>query len=153
MRAGFSYAEFLIVITLIVLASAGGTLAVIGFYNTQAPRAALKIIAAHMGDARNRSIVQENGAYWGVKAEDMSPRDRYALFSAADAALAGYAEAAAGYIGRGVNLALPANPTVVMFDKLNGSRVLPVCAGGAPITITAGSSALTVHCNGRIDVQ
>ena len=149
--SGFSYIEFLIVITLIVITSVGGILTVVGFYRAQAPRAALKTASAALGDARNRAIVQEGGAYWGVRFESLPGRDRYTLFSASTTALGGFVTSTVTMLPRGVDI-IPAE-TTILFDKMTGSRTLPACVGNASTTIAATSSALHIQCNGRIDAE
>lgn len=150
-RRGFSYAELMIVIVLIVVTSLGTTLALIRFYRVQEPRIAVRAIAAVLRDAAQRSAAQQNGAYWGVRFDNLAGRDRYVLFSATTPALLGYATSSVTYIGSATQFSEPADSSVIIFDKLYGNALIAGCPITTSSTITVSGVSLHVYCNGKIE--
>ncbi len=150
--SGFSYVEILIVMTLIVITSLGGTVSLIGFYRSQQPLAAMRSMGAAVRDAAQRSIAQEDGRYWGVQFDNLIGRDRYVVFSALTTALGGYATSSVTYFARNVQFTEPTISSVVLFDKMTGAWVSSVCPLlTASTTITANGNSLRIYCNGKIE--
>lgn len=151
-NSGFSYIEILIVVTLVVISSLGGTVSLLGFYRAQLPISAMKQVAAAARDAQQRSIAQEGGSYWGIRVENLSGRDRYSVFSASGADLSGYATSSVAYLGSGVQFSSPATSSAIVFDKMTGAWVSPLCpSSSASTTITAASTSMRIYCNGKIE--
>ena len=150
-RAGFSYAELMIVMVLIVITSLGTMLSLIKFYRTQEPRIAMRAMAAVVRDAAQRSISQDNGKYWGVRFDNLAGRDRYVLFSATTPALAGYATSSVTYMGAATVFSAPIISSTILFDKLSGNALIVGCPLVVSSTITVASSSIHVYCNGKIE--
>jgi type II secretory pathway pseudopilin PulG len=150
-RAGFSYAELMIVMVLIVITSLGTTLSLIQFYRTQEPKIALRAIGAVLRDAAQRSASQEGGKYWGVRFDNLEGRDRYVLFSATNPALAGYATSSETYMGATTVFSEPAVSSTIIFNKLSGNALIAGCPTITSSTITVASSSIRVYCNGKIE--
>lgn len=149
--SGFSYAELMVVLVLVVTASLGTTLSLIRFYRAQEPKIALRAIGAVLRDAAQRSASQEKGRYWGVRFDNLSGRDRYVLFSASSTALAGYATSSVTYLGAATVFSEPAVSSTILFDKLSGNARITGCPTVTSSTITVGSSTIRVYCNGKIE--
>ncbi len=151
-KAGFTYVELMIVMILVVLASLDGTISMIRFYRAQQPIQAMKSLAAVLRDAEQRSIAQESGKFWGVRVENLTGRERYTLFSASDASLAGFATSSVTYLSSAVSFTEPASSTTILFSKITGGWLGASCPSAtASTTITAASSSLRVYCNGKIE--
>lgn len=150
-RSGFSYAELMIVIVLIVITSLGTTLSLIRFYRAQEPKIAMRAMAAVVRDAAQRSAAQEAGRYWGVRFDNLAGRDRYVLFSASSTALLGYATSSVTYMGAATVFSAPATSSVIVFDKLSGNALIAGCPLVTSSTVTVASSSLRVYCNGKIE--
>ncbi len=151
-EAGFSYIEVLIVIVLIVFASLSGTVSAIKFYRAEQPVQAIRSLAAFLRDAEQRAIAQKDGRYWGVRVENLAGRDRYALFSASDTALAGFATSSTAYFPSSVSLVEPAASTTILFAKMTGHWTGTACPSAtASTTITANGNSVRVYCNGKIE--
>ena len=148
---GFSYAELMIVIVLIVITSLGTTLSLIRFYRTQEPRIAVRAMSAVLRDAAQRSASQEGGNYWGVRFDNLAGRDRYVLFSATTPALAGYATTSVTYMGVATVLSEPTISSTILFDKLSGNALIMGCPSVVSSTITVASTSLRIYCNGKIE--
>lgn len=150
--SGFSYVEFLIIIVLIVITSLGSVMSLIEFYRAQEPRLAAKSIASVLRDAQERAVVQEAGAYWGVKFDAFPGRDRYALFSAVGAGLEGYATSSARYLSSIANMTEPAVSRTVLFEKRTGALISAACPSpAASTTITVGGKSVRIYCDGRVE--
>lgn len=151
-RAGFSYAEIMVVLVLVVITSVGSTLSLIRFYRAQEPKIATRAIGAVLRDAAARSAAQEAGRYWGVRFDNLpTGRDRYVLFSASSTGLAGYATTSVTYMGAATVFSEPASSSTVIFDKLTGNALIAGCPAVSSSTITAGSSTIRVYCNGKVE--
>ncbi len=150
-RAGFSYAELMIVIVLIVITSLGGGLSLIRFYRMQEPKIAMRALAAVLRDAAQRSASQEKGRYWGVRFDNLAGRDRYVLFSASSTALLGYATSSVTYLGAATVFSEPASSSTIVFDKLSGNAIIAGCPNTVSSTITVASTSVRVYCNGKIE--
>jgi type II secretory pathway pseudopilin PulG len=151
-RCGFSYIEVLIVIALMAAASVGGSLYLSKFHGGRQLDAAVRAAGAAFGDAQQRSIVQQNGKYWGVLFENVPDQDRYSLFSATDASLAGYAAANTAYLPSVAQLSAPTSSLAVLFDKLSGAMISPACPSTvASTTVVMGGRAIRIYCNGKIE--
>lgn len=150
-KSGFSYAELMIVIVLIVITSLGTTLSLIRFYRTQEPKIAVRAMMAVLRDAAQRSASQEKGKYWGVRFDNLTGRDRYVLFSATDKALLGYATSSVTYMGAATVFSEPAISSTIIFDKLSGNALITGCPTVTSSTITVASSSIHVYCNGKIE--
>jgi len=150
-RRGFSYAELMVVLVLIVLGSLGTTLSLIRFYRAQEPKIAVRAIGATLRDASARSTAQESGRYWGVRFDNLIGRDRYVLFSASSTALLGYATSSVTYMGAATVFSEPVSSSTICFDKLSGNALIAGCPTVASSTITVGSSSIRVYCNGKIE--
>lgn len=148
---GFSYAELMIVIVLIVITSLGTTLSLIRFYRVQEPRIAVRAMAAILRDASQRSAAQVNGAYWGVRFDNLADRDRYVLFYAATPALAGYATSSVTYMGQATQFSEPADSFTVVFDKITGNALIAGCPSVASSTVTVSGVSVHMYCNGKIE--
>ena len=149
--SGFSYAELMIVMVLIVITSLGSGLSLIRFYRTQEPKIAMRAMAAVLRDAAQRSASQEGGKYWGVRFDNLTGRDRYVLFSATTPALAGYATSSETYMGVATVFSEPAISSTIIFDKLSGNALIAGCPTVTSSTITVASSSVRVYCNGKIE--
>lgn len=149
--SGFSYAELMIVMVLIVITSLGTTLSLIRFYRAQEPKIAMRAMAAVLRDAAQRSASQEGGKYWGVRFDNLVGRDRYVLFSATTAGLAGYATSSQTYMGAATVFSEPAASSTIIFDKLSGNALIAGCPGVVSSTITVASTSIRVYCNGKIE--
>jgi len=150
-RSGFSYAELMVVMVLIIITSLGATLSLIRFYRTQEPKIALKAIGAMLRDAAQRSTAQEGGKYWGVRFDNLVGRDRYVLFSATNIVLSGYATSSVTYMGAATVFSAPATSSTIIFDKLSGNALIAGCPLVTSSTITVASSSIRVYCNGKIE--
>ncbi len=150
-QRGFSYAELMIVIVLVVLTSLGATLSLIRFYRVQEPRIAVRAIAAVLRDAAARSAAQEGGRYWGVRFDNLTDRDRYVLFYATDANLTGYATSSVTYMGNATTFSEPVSSSTILFDKLSGNARIAGCPTVASSTITVNGVSVRVYCNGKIE--
>jgi type II secretory pathway pseudopilin PulG len=150
-KAGFSYAELMVVIVLVVVTSLGTTLSLIRFYRVQEPRIAVRAIAAVLRDAAGRSAAQQNGAYWGVRFDNLAGRDRYVLFSATTPALLGYATSSVTYMGSATQFSEPADSSTVVFDKITGNALIAGCPATASSTITVSGVSVHIYCNGKIE--
>ena len=150
-RSGFSYAELMVVLVLVVITSLGTTLSLIRFYRTQEPKIAVRAMTSVLRDAAQRSASQEGGRYWGVRFDNLSGRDRYVLFSASSTALLSYATSSVTYMGAATVFLEPASSSTIIFDKLNGNALIAGCPSVASSTITVGSSTVRVYCNGKIE--
>lgn len=150
--SGFSYAELMIVMVLIVITSLGSGLSLIRFYRAQEPKIAARAIAAVLRDAAQRSASQEGGKYWGVRFDNLTTgRDRYVLFSVTNKALLGYATTSVTYMGAATVFAEPATSSTVIFDKLSGNALIAGCPSVTSSTITVASTSVRVYCNGKIE--
>lgn len=149
--SGFSYAELMIVMVLVVITSLGTTLSLIRFYRAQEPRIAARAIAAVLRDAAQRSAAQDTGAYWGVRFDNLDGRDRYVLFSATTPALSGYATSSVTYIGAATQFSEPVDSSVVVFDKLTGNALIAGCPATASSTVTVSGVSVHIYCNGKIE--
>lgn len=150
--SGFSYAELMIVMVLVVITSLGTTLSLIRFYRTQEPKIAVRAMAAVLRDAAQRSASQEGGKYWGVRFDNLAGRDRYVLFSATtNTGLLGYATSSETYMGAATVFAEPTSSSTVIFDKLSGNALIAGCPNVVSSTITVASTSVRVYCNGKIE--
>lgn len=150
--SGFSYAELMIVMVLIIITSLGTTLSLIRFYRTQEPKIAVRAMAAVLRDAAQRSASQEGGKHWGVRFDNLTTgRDRYVLFSATNTGLAGYSTTSVTYMGAATVFAEPATSSTVIFDKLSGNALIAGCPSVTSSTITVASTSVRVYCNGKIE--
>jgi len=150
-RSGFSYAELMIVMVLIIITSLGTTLSLISFYRSQEPKIATRAMAAVLRDAAQRSASQEGGKYWGVRFDNLAGRDRYVLFSVTSKALAGYATTSITYMGAATVFSAPAVSSTILFDKLSGNALIAGCPNVTSSTITVASTSVHVYCNGKIE--
>lgn len=150
-RKGFSYAELMVVLVLVVITSLGTTLSLIRFYRAQEPKIAVRAMAAVLRDAAQRSASQEGGRYWGVRFDNIAGRDRYVLFSASSTSLTGYATSSVTYMGAATVFSEPIASSTIVFDKLTGNALITGCPSVASSTITVGSSTIRVYCNGKIE--
>ena len=151
-NGGFSYAELMIVMVLIIITSLGTTLSLIRFYHTQEPKIAVRAMAAVLRDAAQRSASQEGGKYWGVRFDNLTTgRDRYVLFSATNTSLLGYSTTSVTYMGAATVFTEPATSSTVMFDKLSGNALIAGCPTVTSSTITVASTSVRVYCNGKIE--
>ena len=150
-KAGFSYAEIMIVMVLVVITSLGTTVSLIRFYRDQEPRIAVRAIAAVLRDAAQRSASQEGGKYWGVRFDNVAERDRYVLFSATSPSLTGYATSSVTYMGPRTVFTEPAVSSTIIFDKLSGNALIAGCGTVTSSTITVGGVSVRVYCNGKIE--
>lgn len=149
--SGFSYAELMIVMVLIIITSLGSGLSLIRFYRAQEPKIAARAIAAVLRDAAQRSASQEGGKYWGVRFDNLPGRDRYVLFSATSPALAGYTTSSVTYVGTATVFSEPAVSSTILFDKLSGNARIAGCPNVTSSTITVASTSVRVYCNGKIE--
>lgn len=149
--SGFSYAELMIVMVLIIITSLGGGLSLIRFYRTQEPKIAVRAMAAVLRDAAQRSASQEANRYWGVRFDNLAGRDRYVLFSASSTALLGYATSSQTYMGAATVFSEPAVSSTIIFDKLSGNALIAGCPNVTSSTITVASTSVRVYCNGKIE--
>ncbi len=150
-QGGFSYAELMIVMVLIVITSLGTTLSLIQFYRVQEPRIATRAIAAVLRDAATRSAAQQNGVYWGVRFDNLTERDRYVLFSATTPTLVGYATSSVIYMGSAIQFSEPADSSMVVFDKITGNALIAGCPATASFTVTVSGVSVHIYCNGKIE--
>ena len=148
---GFSYAELMVVMVLVVITSLGTVLSLIRFYRAQEPKIAVRAIGSVLRDAAQRSASQEANRYWGVRFDNLVGRDRYVLFSASSTAQAGYATSAVTYMGAATVFSEPAASSTIMFDKLTGNALITGCPAVVSSTVTVGSSSIRVYCNGKIE--
>ena len=149
--SGFSYAELMIVMVLIVITSLGSGLSLIRFYRAQESKIALRAIGAVLRDAAQRSASQEGGKYWGVRFDNLAGRDRYVLFSATNPELVGYATSSETYMGPATVFSEPVISSTIIFDKLSGNARIADCPTVTSSTITVASSSIRVYCNGKIE--
>ena len=149
--SGFSYAELMIVMVLIIITSLGTTLSLIRFYRTQEPKIAMRAMSAVLRDAAQRSASQEKGKYWGVRFDNLTGRDRYVLFSATNPELLGYATSSETYMGVATVFSVPTVSSTIIFDKLSGNALITGCPTVTSSTITVASSSVRVYCNGKIE--
>lgn len=150
---GFSYAEFLIVITLTVIIALGTTASLFRFMQDQAPQSAARAIRAVLRDAEQRSIAQEEGLYWGVRFENLSgPRDRYMLIASQTSNALSYTINSIAYLSPSVQLSEPVADTTVMFNKITGDLISALCPSTtARSTIMINTVSVHVYCNGKIE--
>jgi len=149
---GFSYGEFLIVITLTVITTLGITGSLIRFTHDQAPQQAARAIRATLRDAAERSIAQEDGLYWGVRFENLPGRDRYILFNSAASNAASPTTSAVTYLSATVQFGEPAVAQNIVFDKITGNLISSSCPSGtARSTITINTVSVYVYCNGKVE--
>lgn len=152
-RAGFSYAEFLIVITLTIIIVLGTTASLLRFTHDQAPQSAARAIRAVLRDAEQRSIAQEEGMYWGVRFENLSgPRDRYMLIKSAVSNALSYAVSSVVYLSPSVQFSEPVADTTIVFNKINGDVLSAVCPSATAYQlITINTVSIRIYCNGKIE--
>lgn len=151
-RGGFSYAELMIVMVLIVITSLGSGLSLIRFYRAQESKIAVRAMASVLRDAAQRSASQEGGKYWGVRFDNLTTgRDRYVLFSVTNKALLGYATTSVTYMGAATVFAEPTASSTIIFDKLSGNALIAGCPNVTSSTITVASTSIRVYCNGKIE--
>lgn len=152
-RTGFSYAEFLIVITLTIILALGTTASLFHFTRDQAAQSAARAIRAVLRDAEQRSIAQEENMYWGVRFENVpGPRDRYMLIKSPTNNPLSYAISDVAYLSPSAQLGEPVADTTIMFDKITGDMLSAVCPSAKASTIISiNTVSIRVYCNGKIE--
>lgn len=152
-RAGFSYAEFLIVITLTIIIALGTTASLFHFTQGQAAQSAARAIRAVLRDAEQRSIAQEENMYWGVRFENVSgTRDRYMLIKLPTNNPLSYATSAVIYLSPSAQFKEPVADTTIVFNKITGDVLSTVCPSRVASTIiTINTVSIRVYCNGKIE--
>lgn len=164
MKKGFSLLELMVVLGIIILASSYSWLYLGNFTKERQLKLANESSAAVLRDAQQRSLMQENGKYWGVKFENLTTQNRYSLFNANDTFLSGFATTTTVYLRSGLQFLqpLPANSITILFDKITGNWINnPNCFAdfnNASSTIIISvksysnlSSNVKVYCNGKIE--
>lgn len=156
---GFSYIELMIVMALIVVTAIGGSFALFRFTKTQEPESAMRSIIATLRDAQQRSIVQQDGMYWGVRfVYDVSGRDSYVLFKSSDASGNNTTNTSIVYMRNNMQFSdpaqfsEPAGELKIIFDKMTGGWISSGCPSGtAHAAITVNGISTRVYCNGKIE--
>ncbi len=164
MQKGFSLLELMVVLGIIILASSFSWLYLDNFTKERQLKLANESSAVVLRDAQQRSLIQENGKYWGVKFENLTSQNRYSLFSADDAFLNGFATTTTVYLRSALQFLQPppANNAIILFDKITGNLANnPNCSvdfNNTSSTIVMSvrnyanlSSNIKVYCNGKIE--
>lgn len=155
-RQGFSYIEFLIVITFTVIMALGTTFSLLRFIEQQRPQYAARVIRATLRDAHQRSIVQEEGKYWGVRFKNFPApsSDLYMLIQSSVKNATSYSAINTVYLNDRVQFSEPATDMekIIMFDKRTGNLILSSCPSATESSIiTINTISIRVYCNGKIE--
>ncbi len=151
---GFSYIELMVVIALIIIIAAGSSVTLFRFTKMREPESALRSIVAVLRDAEQRSIVQQEGMYWGVRFTNTDDRDSYVLFKSSSQN--GSAPIITTTVSMRKNLQFsapaPTSSLVIVFDKMTGRQIAPACvADTESVSITVNGISARVYCNGKIE--
>lgn len=154
---GFSYIELMIVMGLIIITATAGSVTLFRFTQTREPEIAVQSIIAALRDAQQRSIVQQDGMYWGVQFTNFpesgaSGRDSYVLFKSSNQDGSAPTTVSTVFMRKNAQFSEPANSLAIVFDKMTGGWISPSCPSGtAYAAITVNGISARVYCNGKIE--
>jgi prepilin-type N-terminal cleavage/methylation domain-containing protein len=161
---GFSLIELMIALAVLVMAAASSLFFLSSFQQQRSLILGGQSVATLLRDAQQRSINQEQGRYWGVRFEDLSPKGRYTLFNVAGVPFSVITATTVMFLKGSLEFLQPVagREIDIVFDKISGAiknddRCLtdPVnTSTTVQIGIVNNNSASTsvrIYCNGRIE--
>lgn len=152
---GFSYIELMVVMGLIIIIAVGSSVTLFRFTQTREPESAVRSIIATLRDAQQRSIVQQDGMYWGVQFNNnQSGRDGYILFKSLNQDGSSPTTITTVFMKSNLQFSVPApaNLLTIVFAKMTGRQVAPACVlDTESVIITVNGISTRVYCNGKIE--
>ncbi len=160
---GFTLVEIMVVMAIIVIVSLLIGIYLTTFSKERHLRSTAGTIVSLLRSAQQRSLIQENGKYWGVKFENLTTDNRYTLFSATDTALLDFSAITVVYLRRFLEFLQPpvAGNSVIIFDKISGNLINnPNCLTDfnnafsnikVHLRNSNASSTVNIYCNGKIE--
>jgi len=160
MKKGFTLLELMIVIAIIAVIGMFVWLGLAQIGGTQALKNTTLTATTALRDAQQRSMVQQDGYYWGVQFDNIEGRDKFTLFRTATKA---------ADIIRVINLTTmkPAVELIkpikdeklkIVFNQINGQLITNSCPNPAffeeveiGIVGKEDKSQIKIFCNGRVE--
>jgi prepilin-type N-terminal cleavage/methylation domain-containing protein len=159
MRRGFTFLELMIVIAIIAVISGFVWMGLLGLGHSQELRNAVLVAVATLRDAQQRSVVQQEGYYWGVQFENVEGRDKFTLFRTTTKSADSIEDVNLTVMKPAIELIDPADnsSSTLVFDQISGDLIDCPAGGFEEIKISIvdkdDESQIKIFCNGRVEFQ
>ncbi len=160
MKKGFTLIEIMTVLGAVIIFAVIAFPHLSGLVRKRALTASAQSLTAFVRDAQQRSILQEDNRYWGVRVENVADGDRFSLFSALDTVPSGVIIVSTSFVRSGIEFLEPtAASTDIIFNKISGKLVNGNCPSPtfnllvklARIGDSNSSEIIKIYCNGHIE--
>ncbi len=161
-KKGFTLVELMMVMAIIVVVSLVVGIFLTTFSKKRHLQSTTGAIVSLLRSAQQRSIIQENGKYWGVKFENLTTDNRFILFNASDTSLLDFSSTTVVYLRKFLEFLQPpiAGNSVILFDKISGNMINnPDCLinnnTSSSVSIhlrnSTATSTIGIYCYGKIE--